>query len=133
MRFAVPIALLLDVLCVLAFAVIGRANHAEGLTPAGIGHTAWPFLVALAVGWVAVLPWRPWRNPRSVLSTGPLVWLVTVGGALQLRELSGDGAPLSFTLVTAAFLAATLLGWRGIARLLRRRTGQSTVPEAPPN
>ncbi|MDT0302333.1 DUF3054 domain-containing protein [Streptomonospora wellingtoniae] len=120
MRFVLP-AILLDAAFVLVFVVIGRINHAEGLTPVGVAHTLWPFAAALVAGWLAVLPWRPWRNPKAVLTTGWLVLLVTVGGAVQLREATGEDAPFSFVLVTALFLAAALLGWRALAALVRRR------------
>lgn len=130
MRF-IPVAVLLDLVCVLAFVVIGRMNHGEGLTPSGVALTAWPFLVSLAVGWVATLPWRPWRDPKVVVSCGWLVWLVAGGGALQLRAATGNEAEFSFGLVTMAFLGAAMLGWRGIAALLlrRRRTHEHAAAE----
>jgi membrane protein implicated in regulation of membrane protease activity len=45
-----------------------------------------------------------------------------VAGGMVLRLLTGGGAPLSFVLVTSLFLAATMLGWRAVARLLAART-----------
>ncbi|GAA1772655.1 DUF3054 domain-containing protein [Streptomonospora arabica] len=120
MRYVLS-ALLLDAALVLAFVVVGRVNHAEGLTPTGVALTFGPFAAALVAGWLAVLPWRPWRNPKAVVSTGWLVLLITVGGAMQLREATGEDAPFSFVVVTAVFLGVTLLGWRALAALLRRR------------
>ncbi|MFE1102241.1 DUF3054 domain-containing protein [Nocardiopsis alba] len=116
--YAVPLALAADLVCVLVFVVVGKADHETGLTPTAVLGTAWPFLVALALGWVATLAWR---SPARLWPTGVLVWAVTVVGAMPLRLLSGEGAPFSFVLVTSLFLAATMLGWRAIALLVSRR------------
>ncbi|MUL39807.1 DUF3054 domain-containing protein [Streptomonospora sp. PA3] len=129
MRF-VPAALLLDALCVLAFVVIGRINHEEGLTAAGVALTLWPFLAGTAAGWAASLPWKPWRNPAAVMPTGVLVLVLTVGAGMLLRSAAGGGTPLSFVVVAALFLSAALLGWRAIALLLRRRSGGRTAAGA---
>ncbi|CAM3933928.1 DUF3054 domain-containing protein [Nocardiopsis rhodophaea] len=115
----VPVAALLDLVCVVAFVVIGRASHNEGNALLGILTTLWPFALALAVGWAATLAWR---DPLRLLPVGAGVWAVTVGGGLLLRVATGQGAPLAFAIVTALFLAATLLGWRTIARLARSRS-----------
>lgn len=120
MRFVLT-AFLLDGAFVLAFVVIGRINHAEGLTPSGVALTLWPFAAALVAGWLATLPWRPWRAPKTLLRTGWIVWVVTVSGGTQLRDLAGEGAPLSFFLVTAVFLGVALLGWRGLVMLAGTR------------
>jgi hypothetical protein len=110
-------ALLADLLCVLVFVVVGKADHATGLAPAAVAATAWPFVVALFLGWIVTLAWR---SPGRIWPTGVLVWAVTVVGAMPLRLLSGEGAPLSFVLVTSLFLAATMLGWRAVALPLSR-------------
>jgi hypothetical protein len=116
----VPVAAAIDVVCVLAFVVIGRANHAEGLTPAGIVDTGWPFVAGLAIGWVVA---TAWRAPARVVPHGAGIWAITVAAALVLRDVAGEDTPLSFAIVTTLFLAATLLGWRGVTALaLRRRT-----------
>lgn len=123
MRSYTPLlALAADLVCVLVFVVVGKADHATGLTPAAVAGTAWPFLVALALGWVITLAWR---SPDRIWPTGVLVWLVTVVGAMPLRLLSGEGAPLSFVLVTSLFLAATMLGWRVLALLVTRKRRQA--------
>ncbi|MBR8745110.1 DUF3054 domain-containing protein [Nocardiopsis sp. MG754419] len=123
MRSYTPIAALVaDLVCVLVFVVVGKADHATGLTPAAVAGTAWPFVVALVLGWLATLAWR---SPVRIWPTGVFVWAVTVVGAMPLRLLTGEGAPLSFVLVTALFLAATLLGWRAVALLVSRKRRQS--------
>ena len=113
-------ALALDAVLVVAFVVIGRTSHDEGSYLAGTASTAWPFLAALVLGWLAV---RGWRRPRAVWPTGVLVLAVTVVGAMALRTWIGSGAPLSFVVVTTVVLGVFLLGWRGVAAVVARRRG----------
>ncbi|WP_116245963.1 DUF3054 domain-containing protein [Nocardiopsis sp. FIRDI 009] len=113
--FAVPLALAADLVCVLAFVVIGKVDHETGLALPAVASTAWPFLAALALGWAVTLAWR---SPLRIWPTGLFVWAVTVAGGMVLRLATGEGAPLSFVLVTSAFLAVTLLGWRAGALLV---------------
>ncbi|WP_372468548.1 DUF3054 domain-containing protein [Microbacterium maritypicum] len=112
-------AVIVDIVLVLVFAAIGRASHDEN--PAGFLLTAWPFLIALAVGHVlaALLPGRP-RRPWSVL-WGTVVWVVTVAGGMLIRVLSGDTAEAPFIIVATIVLGVFLVGWRAITALLRRR------------
>ena len=116
-----PPALAADLACVLVFVVVGKIDHETGLAPAAVAGTAWPFLAALALAWLVT---RAWRSPDRIWPTGVLVWAVTVVGAMPLRLLSGEGAPLSFVLVTSLFLAATMLGWRAVALLISRKRRQ---------
>ena len=119
MRSYTPLlALMADLTCVLVFVVVGKADHATGLTPAAVAGTAWPFVAALLAGWLATLAWR---SPARIWPTGVFVWAVTVIGAMPLRLLTGEGAPLSFVVVTSLFLAATMLGWRVVTLLVSRR------------
>ena len=115
----IAIAAGLDAVLVVVFVSIGRSSHAEGLDLAGIAATAWPFLAALAVGWLAA---RAWRHPLSVWPTGVIVWAVTVIGGMLLRVASGQGTQFAFIVVATLTLAAFLLGWRLIALLVTRRT-----------
>ncbi len=118
---------LADVVCVVAFAAIGRLSHAEGLDPAGLAGTAWPFLVGVTAGELAALLRG---HPRS-LSSGLLVWAGAVGIGMLLRGFSGGGVELSFVIVTAVVLAVFLLGWRALAglreRAARRRSDRSVA------
>jgi hypothetical protein len=109
-------AVVADAACVVAFAAIGRRNHAEGLELLGIASTAWPFLAGAAVG---MLAGRIWRDPAS-LHSGLRVWLGTVTVGMLLRAATGAGIQLSFILVAATVLALFLLGWRLLARLMTR-------------
>lgn len=109
------LAAVLDVCCVLAFVVIGRASHAKGETLPGIASTAWPFLVGLAVGWLAV---RAWRGPRALVPAGIGAWLGTVAVGMALRVVAGQGTAVAFICVALAFLGLFMLGWRLAARRL---------------
>src|ERR1700739_379028 len=65
-----------DVACVLIFCAVGRRSHDEGVTVAGVVHTAWPFLSGTAIGWLLC---RGWRRPLAVAPTGVTGWLFTMG------------------------------------------------------
>ena len=101
--------MLADVLCVLAFVVIGRANHHAGESLAGVAGTAWPFLAGLAVGELAT---RSWRRPFALVPTGVGVWVATVAIGQALRVAAGPGTEIAFIAVSAVFLGLFLLGWR---------------------
>ncbi|MDF2508831.1 MAG: hypothetical protein K0Q52_2690 [Microbacterium sp.] len=120
-------AVIVDIVFVLVFAAIGRASHDEN--PAGFLLTAWPFLIALAVGHLlaALLPGRP-RRPWSVL-WGTVVWAVTVAGGMLIRVLSGDTAEVPFIIVATIVLGVLLVGWRAVTALLRRRRAAAETQE----
>ena len=116
----IAMAIVADALLVLGFAAVGRASHERGvLGDGGIGllTTAWPFLLALGVGWLVS---RAWRAPLAPLRTGVPVWLVTVAGGMLLRALSGQGTAVPFVVVATLTLLALLVGWRLVAALVRR-------------
>jgi hypothetical protein len=112
-RMRAVLGLLADVCCVLAFVVIGRANHHAGETLAGVAATAWPFLAGLAAGWAVT---RGWRRPFALFPTGTGVWLATVAVGQVLRVLAGQGTAPAFVIVSLLFLGLFLLGWRLAAR-----------------
>jgi len=103
---------------VLAFVIIGRASHADGLAPGGIASTAWPFLAGLCGGWLAV---RAWRRPVSVAPAGLGAWLGAAGLGMVLRVAAGQGTAAAFVGVALGFLGLFLLGWRLVFRVLSRR------------
>jgi hypothetical protein len=105
-----------DAVAVLAFTLIGIASH-EGSFLSALGRVVWPFALAAAIGWVWT---RAWQDPARIWPTGVLIWFTTVIGGLVLRGVSGQGLAWSFALVTAIFLAITMLGWRGLVAVLRR-------------
>lgn len=118
-------AYLLDVAAVLVFVLIGRANHGEGETVAGIANTVWPFLAGLLAGWLLAA-----RTHRRVdrLSGGTVVWIATVVGGLLLRVVAGQGVAAAFVVVAAVVLGVFLLGWRAISELVSRRRRGRAVP-----
>jgi uncharacterized membrane protein (GlpM family) len=116
----IDVAALLDAFFVVLFVAVGRRNHDQDPAIAGTLFTAAPFLIALGAGWVVA---RAWREPLGLV-TGVIVWLVTVGLGMVLRNLVFDrGTAASFVVVTTLFVGACLVGWRLIAQLvvLRRR------------
>ena len=115
-------AFVVDVALVVAFAAVGRASHESGvLGDGGLGlfTTAWPFVVALALGWLVSLGWR---RPFAPLRTGLPAWAVTLVGGMLLRTVSGQGTAAPFVIVAALTLLALLVGWRLVARAVRRRS-----------
>jgi peptidoglycan/LPS O-acetylase OafA/YrhL len=110
---ATVVAAVLDVASIVVFVAIGRRSHDEGGSViGGIGKVAAPFLIALAVGWIAA---RAWRSPTS-RRTAAIVWVVTVALGMLLRHTVFDrGTATSFIIVTAIFTGVLLFGWRAIA------------------
>lgn len=116
-RTGVALAGLVDLVLVVGFAAVGRASHETAAFGIGLAQTAWPFVVALAVGWLITVAWR---NPLALWPTGIGVWVLTVVGGMLLRALSGQGTALPFIIVATLTLALLLLGWRLIAVIVRR-------------
>lgn len=119
-RRAAALALIADAACVLAFAAVGRRNHEEGLSLAGVFETAWPFLSGTALGWLVI---RGWRRPAALVPTGVAVWVATVVVGMALRKATSQGTAVSFVVVASLVTAILLLGWRGGAAILARRRG----------
>ena len=117
---ATRLAVILDCCCVLAFVIIGRAQHdtAGGESLGGIASTAWPFLAGLLGGWLGT---RAWRQPLAVVPAGLGAWLGAAGLGMALRVAAGQGTEAAFVLVALAFLGLFLLGWRLVVRLARFR------------
>ncbi|ULE34586.1 DUF3054 domain-containing protein [Mycobacterium sp. IDR2000157661] len=113
----VAAALVTDLVCVVVFCTVGRRSHAEGLSPAGIAETAWPFLAGTLAGWLAS---TGWRRPYSLFPTGVVVWLATVVVGMVLRKLTSAGTAPSFIVVASISTAVLLLGWRGAVRVMTR-------------
>lgn len=112
-----PIAVTLDTIAIIVFVAVGRRTHEQDPGLAGVFFTAAPFLIALAVGWLAL---RAWNRPFALL-VGVGLWAITMVGGMLLRNLVFDrGTATSFIVVAAAFTAATVIGWRLIALLAVR-------------
>lgn len=111
---------LVDVLVVVLFVMIGRRNHDEAESAGGLLQTAAPFLIAVAVAWIAL-----WISGRSFPAApapesragGLIVWPATVVLGLMLRRsLFDDGTALAFMIVATLFLGLTMNLWRYAAR-----------------
>ena len=111
-------ALIIDLLFILLFVGIGRSAHEHGITVAGMASTLWPFVAALAVGWLFT-SWRQ-RSGESPLD-GLVIVLITVSLGMALRVVSGQGTALAFIVVALSFLTLFLVGWRLVARIVVRR------------
>ncbi|MBE7324669.1 DUF3054 domain-containing protein [Nocardioides sp. Y6] len=111
-------ALAVDALLVVVFALLGARTHHDGeLGPGAVADVAWPFLVSLLAGHLALGLAR--RVPATV-SSGAVVWVTTLVGGMVLRRATGDGTALAFVVVATAFTLATLVGWRLLVLLLAR-------------
>jgi FtsH-binding integral membrane protein len=114
--------LALDLVCVVAFAAGGKSAHDESSTWWVIARIAWPYLVACLLGWLVVVR-RGW-DPLRWRPAGIAVLASTYVLGMVLRLLSGRGIAVGFLIVAICFLALTMLGWRAIAALVRRRTAR---------
>ena len=122
-----PLALGLDTFFVVLFVAVGRREHERDSAIAGLIGTAAPFVIALAIAWLAV---RAWQHPTT-WTTGIGIWAITLVVGMLLRTLVfDDGTATSFVIVATAFLALFLIGWRLVYGLFeRRRVG--SLPPAP--
>lgn len=117
------LAAVLDVVLIVAFAVIGRSSHGEAFAPLGLWTTAYPFLAGWALAFVVT---QAWRRPFAVWPTGVVAWLLTVAVGMALRVATGQGVvdgnplPVSFVIVATIVLGVFLVGWRLVARLVVR-------------
>ena len=104
---------LADVVVVISFIAIGRRNHDEDPSWSGFIGTVAPFLIALAVMWLAG---RVWTDPILTRS-GVIVWIGTVALGMVLRKFAfDDGTATAFVIVATVFVGALINGWRAVAR-----------------
>lgn len=119
-----PVAgFVLDIVLVIVFAAIGRANHGEGNAVGGALETAWPFLVGVVVGWGVVRSLR--KSWPLEVGPGITVWFATLVFGMLLRRVAGQGTALSFVVVAAVTLAVFLVGWRAVVEWRLRRTSNT--------
>ena len=114
-------AAVIDLVLVIVFVLIGRSSHDESSSVGGLLTTAWPFVAGAALGWLIM---RAWRAPLAVVWTGIGIWISTVVFGMLLRSAVDQGVQLSFVIVTIVVLGVFLLGWRGIAALVTRRSAR---------
>jgi FtsH-binding integral membrane protein len=113
-RSAAPWAwLVADLACVLVFAYGGKSTHEAGDSDWVVLAIAAPFAVGTALAH-AVLA-RRGRTAGRALPDGAVVVVVTYVLGMLLRVAAGRGVAPGFLVVAAAFLTATMLGWRVLA------------------
>ncbi|MDI9894069.1 DUF3054 domain-containing protein [Rhodococcus sp. IEGM 1381] len=120
MKFRTPaVAAVLDLLMIVLFAAIGRRSHAEAAALSGLFHTAWPFVVGAAIGWIVTFAlYRNKFDAFLIVPTGIVVWVMTVALGMVLRAVTGQGTAGSFIIVATLSTAVLLLGWRALARFI---------------
>ena len=130
-RFWIPPVI--DVVVVVAFAVIGRAAHRESLEIAGIVETVWPFAAALVLAWLVVLLTR--GEGAHAWPEGTVIWAITLTSGIALRLAAGFSAAFAFIAVAALVLALGIIGPRLLVAALLRREAETArsarAPEAP--
>ncbi|MBY4127255.1 DUF3054 domain-containing protein [Rhodococcus fascians] len=119
-KFRSPaVAAVIDLLMVVLFAAIGRRSHEETAALSGLVHTAWPFVVGAAIGWIVTFAlYRNKFDAFLIVPTGIVVWVTTVAVGMVLRALTGQGTAGSFIIVATLATAVLLLGWRALARFV---------------
>lgn len=113
-------ALVVDIVAIVVFAILGRSSHDEANTFVGVLGTAWPFLAGAAAGHLLCLLVTSLRGDQAGWRPGLAVWAATVVGGMVLRLSSGATAAWSFVVVASIVLAAFLVGWRILFRVVQR-------------
>lgn len=105
-----------DLVCVLALAVGGKGSHDASESDWVVLAIVWPYALAagLAHAWLA----SRGRQTPLVWPEGAIVLAATYVLGMLLRAVSGRGLAPGFLVVAAIFLAVTMLGWRGVVRLV---------------
>lgn len=124
------VAAALDVSSIVVFVAIGRREHDASGALTGVASTAAPFLIGLAVAWLAV---RAWKRPQSII-TGVAIWPITVlVGMVARRTVFADGTAPAFVVVATLFVGMCLIGWRVVARSVSSRRGDTRSPVGSPS
>lgn len=118
-KYALPLALLADVVLIIVFAAIGRRTHEEANALVGVLSTAWPFLVGAVVGWLICLAAK--APAIKAFPAGLIIWIATVAVGMLLRKATGEGTAVAFIIVATCFNLVTLVGWRLLAGIIMRR------------
>jgi hypothetical protein len=119
-RSSVVAALAVDALLLLAFAALGRRSHDEASGVLETLRVAAPFLAGwLLAAAVTGLVRRPLGPGTAVRA-----WAVGLPGGLLLRGVTGGGLAPAFVVVALVVNLATLVGWRVLHGLARRRANR---------
>ncbi|MDO4761171.1 MAG: DUF3054 domain-containing protein [Corynebacterium sp.] len=108
-----------DILATFVFAVLARLAHG-GLSVPAVLDTWWPFaLGALAAGAVIFA----FGHDGTTWRSGVIVWgLCTVVGLKIWAFRHGEIPHISFIIVATIMSGLLILGWRGVEKLLAKRT-----------
>lgn len=108
-----PSAIAADYVAIAAFALLARAAHQSDEMPfnfSGWLSTLWPFVLGVTLGWLIT------RENK-----GGLIWIITVVTGLAIWGIrNGDVPHWSFIVVATAMSALLMLGWRGVAKLVKK-------------
>lgn len=115
---------LLDLVCVLAFAYGGKNAHEGGDSDWVVLVIAWPYAVAAALSHAGLIA-RGQATSRA-WPGGAVVVAITYVLGMLLRVVAGRGIAVGFLVVAICFLVLTMLGWRVLARLLARLVTRRT-------
>ena len=114
----VPLAPVLDGICLALFVVLGRESHRIGRGVGWYFTVLWPFVVgwfvtALVVG-LYTASTRPWLRLT-------VTWLAGIAIALVLRAVFTNRESFStFAVVVYLFVGVTTFGWRAAVVAMRR-------------
>lgn len=113
---------LIDTLAIFIFAILARLAHnsaADPFTFLNILDTFWPFALGTLLG-TALIKNEP--DPRRI-SSGAIVCFTTVAVGLAVWAVRNSGMPhWSFILVATVMSGLLLLGWRGAANAVKRKS-----------
>lgn len=108
-----PYAIAADYVAIAAFALLARAAHQSDDMPfnfTGWLSTLWPFALGVTLGWLIA------RENK-----GGIIWAVTVITGLVIWGIRNGSIPhWSFIIVATTMSALLMLGWRGVAKLVKK-------------
>ena len=110
-------AALADLVAVLVFVAIGLSAHGHQESAGNLAQVSAPFLVGALVGHLLV---RLRGADPAALAAGVVVVVATVAFGQVLRVIFGQGTAVSFIMVSLAFNAFTMMGWRLAWTAMRR-------------
>lgn len=112
-RISRPSAIAADYVAIAVFALLARAAHQTDEMPfnfTGWLSTLWPFALGVTLGWLIT------RENK-----GGLIWITTVVTGLVIWGIRNQAIPhWSFIVVATVMSALLMLGWRGVAKLVRK-------------
>lgn len=111
-RITRPTAIAADLVAIAVFALLARIAHQSDDMPftfTGWLSTLWPFALGVTLGWLIA------RENK-----GGIIWAVTVITGLVIWGIrNGDIPHWSFIIVATTMSALLMLGWRGVAKLVK--------------